>query len=79
MVAWVRTITIAGCHASPGQALNLGQYGFRSLHPGGRNFLFGDGSVRFIKNSIDMGNYATLNVPGGTSLPPGASNGVYRG
>jgi prepilin-type N-terminal cleavage/methylation domain-containing protein/prepilin-type processing-associated H-X9-DG protein len=59
-------------------ALAEGQYGFRSLHPGGANFVFGDGSVKFIKNSINMGTYAGLTVGGGANVPAGASNGIYR-
>jgi prepilin-type N-terminal cleavage/methylation domain-containing protein/prepilin-type processing-associated H-X9-DG protein len=60
------------------QVLNEGQYGFRSLHPGGANFVFGDGSVRFLKNTIDMGNYAGFTVPAGSSPPAGALIGTYR-
>jgi len=34
--------------------------GFVSLHPGGSNMLFGDGSVHFLKNSISLPTYCAV-------------------
>ena len=38
----------------------LGQFGFRSNHPGGANFVFGDGSVKFIRDTINLPTYRAL-------------------
>jgi prepilin-type processing-associated H-X9-DG protein len=35
-------------------------HGFKSKHPGGVNFVFGDGSVHFIKNTISRATIAAL-------------------
>jgi prepilin-type N-terminal cleavage/methylation domain-containing protein/prepilin-type processing-associated H-X9-DG protein len=39
---------------------NFGQFGFRSNHPGGANFLLGDGSVKFIKSTINPITYMAV-------------------
>jgi prepilin-type processing-associated H-X9-DG protein len=34
--------------------------GAKSKHPGGANMLFGDGSVKFLKNTINLATYCAL-------------------
>jgi prepilin-type N-terminal cleavage/methylation domain-containing protein/prepilin-type processing-associated H-X9-DG protein len=58
------------CVSNPGQDLpctagasDQGAYaGARSRHPGGINVLMGDGSVRFVKNSVNMPTWLALNT-----------------
>jgi prepilin-type N-terminal cleavage/methylation domain-containing protein/prepilin-type processing-associated H-X9-DG protein len=42
--------------------LGFGQSGFRSQHPGGANFAFGDGSVKWIKETINIDVYRALST-----------------
>jgi prepilin-type processing-associated H-X9-DG protein len=39
--------------------------GFKSLHPGGANFVMGDGSVHFVQEGIDHQVYASLGTRAG--------------
>jgi prepilin-type processing-associated H-X9-DG protein len=45
--------------------LNRSPQGFGSAYPGGANFLFVDGSVKFLKNSIDPQVLKALSTPAG--------------
>jgi prepilin-type processing-associated H-X9-DG protein len=49
----------------PRLGLNRSPQGFGSPSPGGANFLFVDGSVRFIKNSVDSDVLKALSTPAG--------------
>jgi prepilin-type processing-associated H-X9-DG protein len=50
-----------GC-GNPARDVQVGSvgFGFKSRHPGGTNFLFGDGSVHFLSENIDMWTYQYL-------------------
>jgi prepilin-type N-terminal cleavage/methylation domain-containing protein/prepilin-type processing-associated H-X9-DG protein len=49
---------------------NFCKYGWGSFHPGGINFLFGDGSVRSINKSIDMNIFMDLSTIAGGEVVP---------
>jgi prepilin-type N-terminal cleavage/methylation domain-containing protein/prepilin-type processing-associated H-X9-DG protein len=47
---------------------DLGQFGFRSLHAGGANFSMVDGSVKFVKDGIDLRTYRALGTRAGAEV-----------
>jgi prepilin-type N-terminal cleavage/methylation domain-containing protein/prepilin-type processing-associated H-X9-DG protein len=51
---------------------------FASMHPGGANFSFCDGSVKFIKNSINSWNSKAVTYSGGNYTLNGQNYGVYQ-
>jgi prepilin-type N-terminal cleavage/methylation domain-containing protein/prepilin-type processing-associated H-X9-DG protein len=65
-------LTMSGCQAAFGAAgmpwgcrFAYSNKGFKSKHPGGINLLFADGSVRFLKNSVNRATYAALGSKAG--------------
>lgn len=54
--------TFASKHANPNNAdwYEQGAFGFRSVHPGGVNFVFCNGSVKLVRDSIPLTLYKAL-------------------
>jgi prepilin-type N-terminal cleavage/methylation domain-containing protein/prepilin-type processing-associated H-X9-DG protein len=63
----VEPVGPAGFRGDP-RNLEMGQFGFRSQHPGGANFLFVDGSARFLKQTIAFEVYRGLSTRRGGEL-----------
>jgi prepilin-type N-terminal cleavage/methylation domain-containing protein/prepilin-type processing-associated H-X9-DG protein len=63
-------LTFPGCTISFGTNVwqcrfSYANKGFKSKHPGGVNLLFGDGSVRYVKNTINRVTYAAIGSKNG--------------
>jgi prepilin-type N-terminal cleavage/methylation domain-containing protein/prepilin-type processing-associated H-X9-DG protein len=63
-----------GPNVNSGTALEAYIASFGSLHPGGANFLMGDGSVRFIKETVSPGVYSALCSRAGGEVVSADSN-----
>jgi prepilin-type N-terminal cleavage/methylation domain-containing protein/prepilin-type processing-associated H-X9-DG protein len=50
-----------------------------SFHPGGANFAFADGSVHFIKDTINSWNWTAVNATKGANCIPGENGAFVRG
>ncbi len=56
---------VLGLPCTPGASDNDAFSGARSRHPGGINLVYGDGSVKFIKNSVNVTIWQALNTISG--------------
>ena len=65
--SWPFSITLLADYDKCASQINANycKYGWGSFHTGGISFLFGDGSVRTIPTSIDMGVFQALSTIGG--------------
>jgi prepilin-type processing-associated H-X9-DG protein len=52
-------------HTHPSGLIGSGLHAFRSDHPAGCNFLFGDGAVKFLRDGIDHPTYQALSTRAG--------------
>jgi len=53
------------------QSKNEGSFGFRSFHPGGANFLAGDGTVKFVKQTLNPYVFQALGTRANGETVPG--------
>ena len=72
MVPWCVSGTVYGINlkypVTPYPAGFLTGCGFRSRHPGGAQFVMGDGSVRFIDQDINMMTFSALGTKNGNEV-----------
>jgi prepilin-type processing-associated H-X9-DG protein len=70
--SWPYSITLLADYDACQASINANycKYGWGSLHTGGINFLFADGSVHLLSTSIDMNTFMGLStIAGGEVLP----------
>jgi prepilin-type processing-associated H-X9-DG protein len=73
---WAGAVAAGGTTAPPPNYFTTAAdwpntHGFRSNHPGGVQFAFADGSVRFCQNTIALGIYQALGtIAGGEAVEP---------